>query len=164
MSLFTPTNQIRFTNVAIVRHKVNGKKFEIACYRNKIAGWRSGIETRLEDVIQSNQIFKDVSSGSIVTRKEILECYGTEDIVTVIKLILEKGSFQMSDKEREEALANMFKEIASQIHLIIVSSKTKLPYPQSIIEKAMKEVHFKVNLNQPFKKQVDISMCNFRFE
>lgn len=43
MSIFTPTNQIRLTNVAVVRMKRAGKRFEIACYKNKVVGWRSGV-------------------------------------------------------------------------------------------------------------------------
>eukprot|EP00971_Amphidinium_carterae_P098642 1950818-Amphidinium_carterae.1 len=54
MSLFQPVGQKRLTNVAIVRLKTHGKRFEIACYRNKaplgrgrvVAQWRMhpGIE------------------------------------------------------------------------------------------------------------------------
>ena len=40
--IFTPTNQIRLTNVAIVRMKKGGKRFEIACYKNKVMSWRNG--------------------------------------------------------------------------------------------------------------------------
>ena len=36
MSGFTPVNQVRLTNVAYVRLNKNGKRFEIACYRNKV--------------------------------------------------------------------------------------------------------------------------------
>lgn len=42
MSIFTPTNQIRLTNVAVVRMKKGGKRFEIACYKNKVVNWRAG--------------------------------------------------------------------------------------------------------------------------
>jgi len=38
--IFTPTNQKRLTNVAIVRIKKAGKRFEIACYPNKVSTWR----------------------------------------------------------------------------------------------------------------------------
>jgi len=33
---FTPVNQVRLTNVAYVRLNKRGKRFEIACYRNKV--------------------------------------------------------------------------------------------------------------------------------
>jgi ribosome maturation protein SDO1 len=39
--IFTPTNQIRLTNIATVRLKKGGKRFEIACYRNKVISWRN---------------------------------------------------------------------------------------------------------------------------
>ena len=32
----TPTNQKLLTNVAVVRMKKAGKRFEIACYKNKV--------------------------------------------------------------------------------------------------------------------------------
>ena len=35
--------QKRLTNVALVKYKKHGKKFEIACYRNKVVNWRNGV-------------------------------------------------------------------------------------------------------------------------
>jgi ribosome maturation protein SDO1 len=40
------TGQKRLTNVAVVRLKKNGKRFEVACYRNKINDWRAGMCAR----------------------------------------------------------------------------------------------------------------------
>jgi Shwachman-Bodian-Diamond syndrome (SBDS) protein len=40
--IFTPTNQIRLTNVCIVRLKKGGKRFEVAAYKNKVVSWRDG--------------------------------------------------------------------------------------------------------------------------
>jgi hypothetical protein len=39
----TPVNQIRLTNVAMVRLKKGGKRFEIATYPNKVTEWRQGV-------------------------------------------------------------------------------------------------------------------------
>lgn len=38
----TPTNVKLLTNVAVVRLKKCGKRFEIACYKNKVLNWRNG--------------------------------------------------------------------------------------------------------------------------
>ena len=43
MSIFTPTNQVKLTNVAVVRLKKAGKRFEIACYKNKVMSWRNKV-------------------------------------------------------------------------------------------------------------------------
>lgn len=37
------TGQKRLTNVAVVRYKKFGKRFEIACYKNKVLNWRNGM-------------------------------------------------------------------------------------------------------------------------
>jgi len=37
---FFPINQVRLTNVVIVKLKKGGKRFEIACYPNKVLQWR----------------------------------------------------------------------------------------------------------------------------
>ncbi len=41
--IVTPANQKRLTNVAIVRFKRAGHRFELACYKNKVMGWRAGV-------------------------------------------------------------------------------------------------------------------------
>jgi len=35
--------QKRLTNVAVVRMKKGGQRFEVACYRNKVQDWRAGM-------------------------------------------------------------------------------------------------------------------------
>jgi len=38
---FLPVGQKRLTNIAVVRHKSHGLKFEIACYKNTVLAWRN---------------------------------------------------------------------------------------------------------------------------
>lgn len=52
----TPTNQKLLTNVAVVRTKKAGKRFEIACYRNKVLSWRQGTEKDLVRFLVFNSI------------------------------------------------------------------------------------------------------------
>lgn len=35
--------QKRLTNIAVVRYKKFGKRFEIAAYKNKVVNWRNGV-------------------------------------------------------------------------------------------------------------------------
>jgi hypothetical protein len=37
------SGQKRLTNVAVVRVRKHGLRFEVACYKNKVANWRSGV-------------------------------------------------------------------------------------------------------------------------
>ena len=62
----TPTNQKLLTNVAVVRAKKNGKRFEIACYKNKVLSWRQGVEKDIDEVLQSHTVFLNVSKGQVI--------------------------------------------------------------------------------------------------
>jgi hypothetical protein len=44
--MFTPTNQVRLTNVNIVKLQTHGFRFEIACYPSKVINFREGVEVR----------------------------------------------------------------------------------------------------------------------
>lgn len=35
--------QKRLTNIAVVKLKKGGQRFEVACYKNKVQDWRSGM-------------------------------------------------------------------------------------------------------------------------
>jgi ribosome maturation protein SDO1 len=43
MPINQPSNQIKLTNVSLVRMKKGKKRFEIACYQNKVQDWRSNV-------------------------------------------------------------------------------------------------------------------------
>ncbi|XP_022255321.1 ribosome maturation protein SBDS-like [Limulus polyphemus] len=154
MSIFTPTNQIRLTNVAVVRMKKGGKRFEIACYKNKVLSWRNNVEKDLDEVLQTNSIFTNVSKGQVAKKEDLIKCFKTEDQTEICKEILAKGELQVSEKERHAQLESMFKDIATIVSDKCVNPETKRPYPVSIIEKSMKEMHFSVKPSKSTKQQV----------
>lgn len=38
-----PVGIVKFTNVALIKYKKEGKKFEIACYKNTATDFRAGM-------------------------------------------------------------------------------------------------------------------------
>jgi len=153
MSIFTPTNQIRLTNVAIVRMKKGGKRFEIACYKNKVVSWRSNVEKDLDEVLQTHAVFLNVSKGQVAKKEDLLKAFGIEDTTEICKQILAKGELQVSEKERHAQQDATLKDIATTVADKCVNPETKRPYPVSIIEKAMKDIHFSVKPNRNAKQQ-----------
>ncbi|XP_026757674.1 ribosome maturation protein SBDS [Galleria mellonella] len=151
--IFTPTNQIRLTNVAIVRLKKGGKRFEIACYRNKVISWRNKLEQDIDEVLQTHTIFSNVSKGQVAKKEDLLKIFGNDDSTEICKVILEKGELQVSDKERHSQIESLMKDIATTVADKCVNPETKRPYPVSIIEKAIKDVHYSVNVNKSAKQQ-----------
>ncbi|CAJ1064915.1 ribosome maturation protein SBDS [Xyrichtys novacula] len=153
MSIFTPTNQIRLTNVAVVRMKKGGKRFEIACYKNKVMSWRTGAEKDLDEVLQTNSVFINVSKGQTAKKEDLSKAFGTEDLTEICKQILSKGELQVSDKERQCQLETMFRDIATIVADMCVNPDTKRPYTVNLIERAMKDIHYSVKPNKSTKQQ-----------
>lgn len=151
--IFTPTNQIRLTNVAVVRMKKGGKRFEIACYKNKVLSWRKNIEKDIDEVLQTHSVFMNVSKGQVAKREDLIAAFGKDDVTEICKDILAKGELQISEKERQAELSAMFKEIATTVADKCVNKESKRPYPVSMIEKAMKDIHFSVKMNKNSKQQ-----------
>ena len=75
----------------------------------------------------------------------------TED--QIIMEILNKGEFQVSDKERESQLDNLKLDIANLIVKMSINETDGNKFPVSIILKAMTEANCKVNGNKPAKPQ-----------
>ncbi|XP_062409375.1 ribosome maturation protein SBDS [Sardina pilchardus] len=153
MSIFTPTNQIRLTNVAYVRMKKGGKRFEIACYKNKVMSWRSGAEKDLDEVLQTSTVFINVSKGQVAKKEDLSKAFGTDDLTEICKQILAKGELQVSDKERQSQLETSFRDIATIVAEKCVNPETKRPYTVNLIERAMKDIHYSVKANKSTKQQ-----------
>jgi ribosome maturation protein SDO1 len=80
-----PAGQKRLTNIAVVRFKTQGLRFEVACYRNTVVAWRNKMcaaahcrcssllltasasalrsEKDLDNVLQSTTIYSNVSKA-----------------------------------------------------------------------------------------------------
>lgn len=153
MSIFTPTNQIRLTNVAVVRMKKGGKRFEIACYKNKVMSWRSGAEKDLDEVLQTSSVFTNVSKGQVAKKDDLAKSFGTDDLTEICKQILAKGELQVSDKERQSQLETNFRDIATIVAEKCVNPETKRPYTVNLIERAMKDIHYSVKPHKSTKQQ-----------
>ncbi|EYB91297.1 hypothetical protein Y032_0207g2014 [Ancylostoma ceylanicum] len=169
----TPTNQKLLTNVAVVRMKKMGKRFEIACYKNKVVNWRNKSEKDIDEVLQTQTVFSNVSKGQLAKKDELVAAFGTEDQLEICKIvrffrfllfyantycsifpqILEKGDLQVSDKERQAASDQSLKEVSQLIASMVVNPETKRPIPPSIIDKALHEMHFSLKPNRSAKQQ-----------
>lgn len=144
---------MRLTNVALVRMKKGGKRFEIACYKNKVMSWRTGAEKDLDEVLQTHTVFVNVSKGQVAKKDDLIKCFETDDLTEICKQILAKGELQVSDKERQSQLETMFRDIATIVAEKCVNPETKRPYTVSLIERAMKDIHYSVKANRSTKQQ-----------
>jgi ribosome maturation protein SDO1 len=138
MPINQPSNQIKLTNVSLVRLKKAKKRFEIACYKNKVLEWRSGIETDLDNVLQVDSIFLNVSKGQTAPSADLAKAFGAKTPVRDIILeILNKGELQVGEKERHAQLERVHNEVIGIVASKLVDPKTKRVYTTGMIEKAL---------------------------
>lgn len=133
--------------------KKTGKRFEIACYKNKVMSWRNKVEKDIDEVLQTHTVFVNVSKGQGAKREDLVKAFGTEDTTEICKQILAKGELQVSDKERNQQLESMFRDIATIVAEKCVNPETKRPYTVGMIERAMKDIHYSVKPNRGTKQQ-----------
>ena len=156
MTIFTPINQVKLTNVSVVRLKKQGKRFEVACYKNKILDWKNNLTTDLDQVLQSDNIFTNVSKGQLAKKEDLTATFPGLSNAQIIQEILVKGEVQLGEKERTHQLDTTFKDIARIVSEKCINPSTQRPYSSAIIEKAMADAHFSVNQSKNSKQQVNL--------
>lgn len=138
MPINQPSNQIKLTNVSLVRLKKAKKRFEIACYKNKVLEWRNGIEIDLDNVLQINNVFLNVSKGQTAPSADLAKAFGAKTLVNDIILeILNKGELQVGERERQAQLERVHHEVIGIVASKLVDPKTKRVYTTGMIEKAL---------------------------
>lgn len=148
-----PMSQIRLTNVSLVRMRKGKKRFEIACYQNKVQDWRAHIEKDLDEVLQIPQVFTNVSKGQVANNDDLKASFGTTHQDTIILEILNRGEIQLHTKERHANNQQKLNEFLNIILTKCINPKLKKRYPPSMISKALDHVQFHMNPNKPAKTQ-----------
>ncbi|RNF04641.1 SBDS-like protein [Trypanosoma rangeli] len=149
-----PLSQRRHTNVAVVRYTKNGLRLEIACYKNKVISYRGGIETRMDEVLQVERVFTNVSRGLYASEKEIQTVFGKgASEKEALQYILDHGELQVAQQERAAEIDQMFIDIAVIISQKCLNEVTQRPFPSQVIEQALRSIGAVVKLDQPVKKQ-----------
>ncbi|KAL4892755.1 SBDS protein C-terminal domain-containing protein [Aspergillus ambiguus] len=141
MPINQPSNQIKFTNVSIVRLKKGKKRFELACYKNKLLEYRSGAERDLDNVLQVPTIFLSVSKAQTAPSAELAKAFGADVPADDIRQeILRKGEVQVGERERKEIIERVEKEVLDIVSGRLVDPTTKRVYTPGMISKALDQL------------------------
>ncbi|KAF7714554.1 Ribosome maturation protein SBDS family protein [Penicillium ucsense] len=141
MPINQPSNQIKFTNVSIVRLKKGKKRFELACYKNKLLEYRSGAEKDLDNVLQVPTVFLSVSKAQTAPAAELSKAFGADTPRDeILQEILRKGEVQVGERERKEVLERVEKEVLDIVSGRLVDPNTKRVYTSGMISKALDQL------------------------
>ncbi|KAF2719710.1 Shwachman-Bodian-diamond syndrome protein [Polychaeton citri CBS 116435] len=135
-----PSNQIRLTNVSLIRMKKGKKRFEVAAYKNMVSAYRSGVETDLDNVLQITNVFLNVNKGQVAPNDDLKKAFPGMSREEVVQEILKKGDVQVGEKERGAELDRVRKEVIEIVAARIVDPKSKRVYTTGMIEKALDQL------------------------
>lgn len=110
-------------------------------------------EKDLDEVIQIENVFLNVSKGQVASNDDLKKAFGTSDTQQVLLEILKKGELQVGEKERSHELSNLWVEIATIVAQKCVEPSSQKPYTVGMIEKAMKDAHYSVKPSKSAKIQ-----------
>ena len=135
-----PSNQIKLTNVSMVRLKKGKKRFEVPAYKNTVQSYRAGNETDLDNVLQINNVFINVSKGQVANNEDLKKAFPNMTREEVVLEILKKGEVQVGEKERAQELDRIHKEVIDIVAGRLVDPKSKRVYTTGMIEKALDQL------------------------
>ncbi|KJY01228.1 shwachman-Bodian-Diamond syndrome protein [Zymoseptoria brevis] len=138
-----PSNQIKLTNVSLVRMKKGKKRFEVACYKNTVTSFRAGNETDLDNVLQIPNVFLNVSKGQVAPNDDLKKAFPGMTRDEIVLEILKKGEIQVGEKERSQELERVHKEVIEIVAGRLVDPKSKRVYTTGMIEKALDQLSSK---------------------
>ncbi len=120
------------------------KRYEIACYKNKVLEWRSGVETDLDNVLQIPNVFLSVGKGQVAPTQDLATSFGEKTPLNDIILeILKKGELQVGEKERQAELERVHNEVIDIVAGKLVDPNTKRVYTTGMIDKALDQLSSK---------------------
>ena len=117
------------------------KRFELACYKNKLLEYRSGAETDLDNVLQVPTVFLSVSKAQTAPAADLAKAFGPDaKREEIIQEILRKGEVQVNERERKELLERVEKEVLELVSSRLVDPETKRVYTTGMIGKALDQL------------------------
>ncbi|KAL9617336.1 MAG: hypothetical protein Q9160_007866 [Pyrenula sp. 1 TL-2023] len=139
-----PSNKVSLTNVSLVRLRKGKKRYELACYKNKLLEFRQGLETDLDNVLQVPTIFLSVSKGATAPREDLEKSFGKNvPKEKMVEEILRKGELQVGAGERKELLERLEREVVEICQGRLVDPATKRVYSAGMVRKALEQLSSK---------------------
>ena len=137
-------------NAVLARLEKGGKRYEALVDPDLVEEWRDDSSSiDLDEFMAMDEIFHDARAGERPTEDALMNAFQTLDVTTILNVILEKGSIQLTTAQRKARVENIRQQIIHHIHSQAIDPRTKSPHPRTRIELALEESKYSVD---PFKR------------
>ena len=141
---------VSLDNAVLARYEYGGKRYEILVDPELVDKFQSDPDSvNMDDFLATDEVWHDARGGDRPTEEAITNTFETLEINHIAKIILEKGSIQLTTAQRKEMVEQKRQLIIQEIHQTAIDPKAKSPHPKTRIELALEESRFSVD---PFKR------------
>ncbi len=130
------------------RYEYKGETFEILIDPKIVKYLKDGKEVDVANHMAVEEIFKDAGKGTKQSEEKLIELFGTNDVGTIARTILEKGQVQLTTEQRHVMAETKRKQVAATIARNAINPQTHAPHPLTRIEAAMEEARVRID---PFR-------------
>ena len=153
---------ISLDEALIARLKKGSKHFEVFVDPDGALEFKKGKDLNLEDILAADSVFTDAKKGDHASETQLMDNFGTDDIIEVAKNIIKHGELQLTQEQRKHILEEKTKQVISIIAQNAINPQTRAPHPPSRIERAMEEAKFHIDPLKTVDEQVNAVMKAIR--
>ena len=144
---------VSLDDAVLARLEKGGKRYEALVDPDLVEQWKEdSTDINLDDFMAMDEIFHDARAGERPTEDALMKAFETLDVASILRMILTKGSIQLTTAQRKARVENMRQQIIHHIHNQAIDPKSKSPHPRTRIELALEESKYSVD---PFKRLED---------
>ena len=141
---------VSLDDAVLARFEKGGKRYEALVDPDLVEQWKEDSSSiQLDDFMAMDEIFHDARAGERPTEEALINTFETLDVETILNIILDKGSIQLTTAQRKARVEHMRQQIIHHIHSQAIDPKSKSPHPRTRIELALQESKYSVD---PFKR------------
>ena len=127
------------------RLEIRGESFEILIDPKIVKYLKEGKEVDVANHMAVEEIFKDARKGTKQYGEKLNEFFGTEEIATVAREIVRRGTVQLTTEQRHVMAETKRKQVAAIIARNAINPQTRTPHPLARIEAAMEEARVRID-------------------
>jgi len=141
---------VSLDDAVLARLEKGGKRYEALVDPDLVEQWKEDSSNiQLDDFMAMDEIFHDARAGERPTEDALMNAFETLNVETILNIILDKGSIQLTTAQRKARVEHMRQQIIHHIHSQAIDPKSKSPHPRTRIELALQESKYSVD---PFKR------------
>lgn len=141
--------------------RIKGKVFEISVDVDKAIQMKKGLAVNIDNVLAFPEVFYDLKKGLKVSKSDLMQSFGTEDVRVVAERIIKNGEVNIPAEYRQKEQDNRVKQVVEFLSRNAVDPRSSRPYTSSAIESAISQAGIKID-NKPVDQQITEIIAKLR--